>query len=84
MNQPLQKKVLAIALPMTAASISIPLLGLVDTAILGHLEVAHYLAAVAAGSSILTMLLWLFSFFTDGKYRANSSGLGCRQSQSLP
>lgn len=73
MNQPHQKKVLAIALPMTAASISIPLLGLVDTAILGHLELAHYLAAVAAGSSVLTMLLWLFSFL-----RMGSTGLTAR------
>ena len=66
MNQPIQKKVLAIAIPMTAASISIPMLGLVDTAILGHLDLAHYLAAVAAGSSVLTMLLWLFSFLRMG------------------
>jgi MATE family multidrug resistance protein len=73
MNQRHQKKVLAIALPMTAASISVPLLGLVDTAILGHLELAHYLAAVAAGSSILTMLLWLFSFL-----RMGSTGLTAR------
>ena len=73
MNQSHQKKVLAIALPMTAASISIPLLGLVDTAILGHLELTHYLAAVAAGSSVLTMLLWLFSFL-----RMGSTGLTAR------
>ena len=58
MNQTLRQKVWAIALPMTAASISIPLLGLVDTAILGHLELAYYLAAVAAGSSVLTMIFW--------------------------
>lgn len=73
MNQPQNKKVLAIALPMTAASISIPLLGLVDTAILGHLEQATYLAAVAAGSSLLTMLFWLFAFL-----RMGSTGLTAR------
>jgi len=73
MNQVHNKKVLAIALPMTAASISIPLLGLVDTAILGHLEQATYLAAVAAGSSVLTMLFWLFAFL-----RMGSTGLTAR------
>jgi len=73
MNQAQNKKVLAIALPMTAASISIPLLGLVDTAILGHLEQATYLAAVAAGSSLLTMLFWLFAFL-----RMGSTGLTAR------
>jgi len=73
MNQAQNKKVLSIALPMTAASISIPLLGLVDTAILGHLEQATYLAAVAAGSSLLTMLFWLFAFL-----RMGSTGLTAR------
>lgn len=73
MDQVPRQKVLAIALPMTMASMSTPLLGLVDTAILGHLEVAHYLAAVAAGSSVLTMLFWLFGFL-----RMGSTGLTAR------
>lgn len=73
MNQTLRQKVWAIALPMTVASISIPLLGLVDTAILGHLELAYYLAAVAAGSSVLTMIFWLFGFL-----RMGSTGLTAR------
>lgn len=67
MKSPLiQQKVLVIALPMTLASISIPTLGLVDTAILGHLANARFLAAVAAGSSVLTMLFWLFGFLRMG------------------
>jgi MATE family, multidrug efflux pump len=67
MKSPLiQQKVLLIALPMTLASISIPTLGLVDTAILGHLANARFLAAVAAGSSVLTMLFWLFGFLRMG------------------
>lgn len=73
MNQAHKKNILSIALPMTAASISIPLLGLVDTAILGHLKEPTYLAAVAAGSSVLTMLFWLFSFL-----RMGSTGLTAR------
>ncbi|MBQ0713014.1 MAG: MATE family efflux transporter [Porticoccus sp.] len=73
MNQPHRQKVLSIALPMTFASVSIPLLGLVDTAILGHLEQVHYLGAVAAGSSVLTMFFWLFAFL-----RMGSTGLTAR------
>jgi len=91
MNQINHQKVLAIALPMTIASVSIPLLGLVDTAILGHLELAHYLGAVAAGSSVLTMLFWLFSFLRMGNtgLTARARGAGdhnrCREllAQSL-
>lgn len=65
-SSPNQQKILAIALPVILASISIPVLGLVDTAILGHLANARFLAAVASGSSVLTMLFWLFVFLRMG------------------
>jgi len=66
LHSSISQQVLRIALPMTLASISIPLLGLVDTAILGHLPSDNYLAAVAAGSSVLTMMFWLFAFLRMG------------------
>lgn len=69
----ISRQVFRIALPMTLASLSVPLLGLVDTGILGHLPSDNYLAAVAAGSSVLTMLLWLFGFL-----RMGSTGLTAR------
>ncbi len=73
LHSSISQQVLRIALPMTLASISIPLLGLVDTAILGHLPSDNYLAAVAAGSSVLTMMFWLFAFL-----RMGSTGLTAR------
>lgn len=48
------------------SNVSVPLLGLVDTAILGHLSDSRYLAAVAMGSSLLVMVLWSFSFLRMG------------------
>lgn len=51
-----------IALPMVIANISTPLLGMVDTAVVGHLADAHYLGAVAIGSMIFTFLFWGFGF----------------------
>lgn len=71
-----QHKVLSIALPMTFASISVPMLGIVDTAILGHLNAAKYIAAVAAGSSVLTMLFWLLSFLRTGTTSLTARALG--------
>ena len=44
-------KVWAIAWPMILSGISIPMLGLVDTALLGHLDNPRYLAAVAIGAA---------------------------------
>ncbi len=51
---------------MILSNISQPLLGLVDTAILGHLGTADYLAAVAVGAGILAFLYWAFGFLRMG------------------
>jgi len=48
--------------PMILANISIPMLGMVDTAVIGHLEFAHYLGGVAIGGLIFNFLFWGFSF----------------------
>jgi len=55
-----------IAWPAILSNISIPILGLVDTAILGHLESTQYLGAVAIGVAILSFLYWGFSFLRMG------------------
>lgn len=59
-------RVWALAWPMILSNVSVPLLGAVDTAILGHLDSPVYLAAVAIGASILTFLLWAFGFLRMG------------------
>lgn len=47
---------------MILGNISIPLLGMVDTAVVGHLDSAHYLGGVAIGSVIFSFLFWAFGF----------------------
>lgn len=47
---------------MILANISTPLLGMVDTAVVGHLPEAHHLGAVAIGSMIFTFVFWGFGF----------------------
>lgn len=59
---PYFKQIHRIALPMMAASVSVPLLGVVDTAILGHLDSSDYLAAVNIGVTAINMLIWGFGF----------------------
>lgn len=59
---PYFKQIHRIALPMMAASVSVPLLGVVDTAILGHLDSSVYLAAVNIGATAMNMLIWGFGF----------------------
>ncbi len=63
------------------SNISVPLLGLVDTAILGHLENPNYLAAVAMGASLFTFVLWSFGFLRMGTTALIAQALG-RQNQA--
>lgn len=58
----LHKQVLLLALPMVVSNITVPLLGLVDAAVIGHLEHAWYLGGVALGSTLITILYWLLGF----------------------
>ncbi len=60
------RTVLAIALPIIASNITTPLIGLVDTAVLGQLEGAHHIGAAALGGTIFTFLFWAFGFLRMG------------------
>ena len=50
------------ALPLILANVTTPILGLVDTAILGRMEEVHYFAGAAIGSLIVTQIYWLCGF----------------------
>ncbi|KZX58140.1 MATE family efflux transporter [Halioglobus sp. HI00S01] len=65
-HRTLDRKIWDIAWPAILSNISIPLLGLVDSAILGHLDNSQYLGAVAVGAAILSFLYWGFSFLRMG------------------
>lgn len=56
------KQIFAVAIPMILSAISIPMLGIVDTVILGHLDSPIYLAAINVGSTIFNVLFWGFGF----------------------
>lgn len=65
----MNKEILRIAVPNIISNITIPLLGMVDLAILGHLESGIYIGAVALGSMIFN-----FIYFGFGFLRMSSSG----------
>jgi len=60
------RQILKIAAPMMLANLSVPLLGLVDTALLGHQEEAVYLGATALGAQVIAMIFWAFGFLRMG------------------
>jgi MATE family multidrug resistance protein len=63
---PRNRDVWRIAAPMMLSNISVPLLGMVDTGVTGHLESAVYLAAVAIGSTIFGFLYSGVNFLRMG------------------
>lgn len=70
------KEILRIALPSIVSNITVPLLGLVDTAITGHLGSAAYIGAVAIGSMLFNTIYWLFGFLRMSTSGMTSQALG--------
>ncbi len=60
------RRIWRLAGPIMLANITIPLLGAVDTAVVGHLDQVYYLGAVAVGSLIFSFLYWGFGFLRMG------------------
>ncbi len=65
-ERPSHRDVWNIAAPMILSNVSIPLLGMVDTAVVGHLPEPHYLGAVAVGAVIFSFVFWGFGFLRMG------------------
>jgi len=60
------RRVWALAAPMILSNISVPLVALVDSTVIGHLPHAHQLGAVAVGSSLYIYLAWMMGFLRMG------------------
>ena len=69
-------RVWRLAAPLILANISVPLLGAVDTAVVGHLPEAYYLGAVAIGGVVFTFIYWGFGFLRMGTTGLTAQALG--------
>ena len=65
-----------IAAPMVISAVTAPLLGMVDTAVMGHLDQAWYLGAVAAGATIFNVLFMGLNFLRMGTTGITAQGYG--------
>ncbi|MCQ2043202.1 multidrug resistance protein, MATE family [Stutzerimonas kunmingensis] len=65
-HAPTHNKVWALAAPMILSNLSVPLVALVDSSVIGHLPHAHQLGAVAVGGSLYTLLVWVMGFLRMG------------------
>jgi MATE family multidrug resistance protein len=71
-------RVLAIAIPMTLANMTTPLLGVVGTAVIGRLGQAQLLGAVAMASVVFDFVFWMFAFLRMGTVALTAQALGRR------
>ncbi len=72
------RQILRLALPSIVSNITVPLLGMVDVAIVGHLGDAAYIGAISVGSMIFNIIYWLFGFLRMGTSGMTSQALGRR------
>jgi MATE family multidrug resistance protein len=79
----LRGRVWRIAWPLILSNVSAPLLGMVDTAVLGHLDSAHYLGAVAVGAVAFSFLYTAFNFLRMGTTGLAAQAAGRRDTDEL-
>lgn len=71
-----QNQILRIALPAIVSNITVPLLGLVDVAIVGHLGTPSYIGAIAIGGMIFNIIYWIFGFLRMGTSGLTAQAFG--------
>ena len=76
-------QILQIAIPAIVTNITIPLLGLVDTAIVGHMGDAAYIGAIAVGSMIFSLVYWVFAFLRMGTSGMTAQARGRRDMEEI-
>lgn len=72
----MNRQILNLAIPNIISNITVPLLGMVDLAILGHLESAKYIGAIALGGLIFNFIYAIFSFLRMGTSGFTSQAYG--------
>lgn len=72
------RRILQIAVPSIVSNITVPLLGLIDVSIVGHLGAAAYIGAIAVGGMLFNIIYWIFGFLRMGTSGMTSQALGQR------
>ncbi len=72
----MNRRILRIAIPSIISNITVPLLGLVDVSIVGHLGDTAYIGAIAVGGMLFSILYWNFGFLRMGTSGLTSQAYG--------
>lgn len=70
------REILNLAIPSIVSNITVPLLGLVDLTIVGHIGNENYISAIAIGSMIFNIMYWILGFLRMGTSGMTSQAYG--------
>lgn len=83
MNRETHKRVWLIAGPIIISNISVPMLGAVDTTVMGHLPDPKYLGGVAIGAMVFTFIYWGFGFLRMGTGGLTAQAFGAQDADEV-
>ena len=72
----IHRRVWRMAGPIIVSNVSVPLLGTVDTAVMGHLPEPYFLGAVGVGAMIITFIYFAFNFLRMGTTAPTARAVG--------
>ncbi|MCF8229613.1 MAG: MATE family efflux transporter [Bacteroidales bacterium] len=82
----MNRDILKLAIPFVISNISVPILGMVDLALLGHLDTPEpedYIGAIALGGMIFNIIYWGFSFLRMGTSGFTAQAFGRRDQKEI-
>lgn len=79
----MNKEILRLAIPNIITNITVPLLGMVDTSIAGHLDSELYIAAIALAAMIFNFIYWNFGFLRMGTSGFTTQAFGADNKQEM-
>ncbi len=71
-----KKQIILLSIPVFFSNLAIPLVGIVDTGLMGNLGETKYLAATSIATSFMTMIIWSFGFLRMGTVGIVSQAYG--------
>ena len=77
------RQILRIAIPSIISNITVPLLGLIDVTIVGHLGSAAYIGAIAVGGMLFSMIYWIFGFLRMGTGGLTAQAYGAKNQPEI-
>lgn len=79
----LNREILRLSVPAIISNVTVPLLGLCDTAISGHLGEGYFLGAIAVGTMMLNVIVWLVGFLRMGTTGLVAQAFGRKDADNM-